>query len=101
MSSEAPGTPATADVPTAVIDVTDVVAGYAERPNADVTGLLAYLDAAAAVENGLAPAEVSSRHDQPATPPDSLGLRSTSHAGTTCGARPIAWYTPSPTTCPA
>jgi len=39
--------------------LTDVVAGYAERPGADVTGLLAYLDAAAAVENGLAPAEVS------------------------------------------
>jgi DNA helicase-2/ATP-dependent DNA helicase PcrA len=36
----------------------DVVAGYAERPGADVTGLLAYLDAAAVVENGLAPAEV-------------------------------------------
>ena len=36
----------------------DVVAGYAERPGADVTGLLAYLDAAATVENGLAPAEV-------------------------------------------
>ena len=38
---------------------TDVVAGYAERPGADVTGLLAFLDAAAAVENGLAPAEVA------------------------------------------
>ena len=36
----------------------DVVAGYTERANADVTGLLAYLDAAAIVENGLAPAEV-------------------------------------------
>ncbi len=37
----------------------DVVAGYAERPGADVTGLLAYLDAAAVVENGLSPAEVT------------------------------------------
>ena len=37
----------------------DVVAGYADRCGADVTGLLAYLDAAAVVENGLAPAEVS------------------------------------------
>ncbi len=36
----------------------DVVADYTERANADVTGLLAYLDAAAIVENGLAPAEV-------------------------------------------
>ena len=36
----------------------DVVARYAERPRADVAGLLAYLDAAAAVENGLAPAEI-------------------------------------------
>ncbi|MGE0731332.1 MAG: ABC transporter ATP-binding protein [Acidimicrobiia bacterium] len=33
MSSEAPGTPATADVPTAVIDVTDVVAGYVPEVN--------------------------------------------------------------------
>ncbi len=38
----------------------DVVAGYAQRPGADVTGLLAYLDAAAVVENGLAPADVGS-----------------------------------------
>ena len=37
----------------------DVVAGYAERPEADAPGLLAYLDAAAVVENGLSPAEVS------------------------------------------
>lgn len=37
----------------------DVVARYAERPGADAAGLLAYLDAAAVVENGLAPAEVS------------------------------------------
>lgn len=37
----------------------DVVARYAERPGADAAGLLAYLDAAAVVENGLAPAEMS------------------------------------------
>ncbi|AQT82982.1 ATP-dependent DNA helicase [Mycolicibacterium litorale] len=39
----------------------DVVAGYAQRPGVGVgvDGLLAYLDAAAVVENGLAPAEVS------------------------------------------
>jgi DNA helicase-2/ATP-dependent DNA helicase PcrA len=37
----------------------DVVARYADRDGADVAGLLAYLDAAAAVENGLSPAEVS------------------------------------------
>ncbi len=37
----------------------DVVADYAGRPRACVTGLLAYLDAAEVVENGLAPAEVS------------------------------------------
>ncbi len=36
----------------------DVVARYAERPGADAAGLLTYLDAAAAVENGLAPAEI-------------------------------------------
>ena len=36
----------------------DVVAGYAQRPGADATGLLAYLDVAAERENGLAPAEV-------------------------------------------
>ena len=38
--------------------VADVVARYGQRPGADVTGLLAYLDAAAVVENGLSPAEV-------------------------------------------
>jgi DNA helicase-2/ATP-dependent DNA helicase PcrA len=37
----------------------DVVARYGDRPGADAAGLLAYLDAAAVVENGLAPAEVS------------------------------------------
>lgn len=37
----------------------DVVADYAARPRASVEGLLAYLDAAEVVENGLAPAEVS------------------------------------------
>ncbi len=37
----------------------DVVARYAERDGADVAGLLAYLDVAATVENGLSPAEVS------------------------------------------
>ena len=37
---------------------TEVVAGYAERPGAQAAGLLAYLDAAAVVENGLAPGEV-------------------------------------------
>ncbi|WP_445170533.1 ATP-dependent helicase [Mycolicibacterium sp. Dal123E01] len=37
----------------------DVVADYAARPGASITGLLAYLDVAAVVENGLAPAEVS------------------------------------------
>ena len=37
---------------------TEVVAGYAERPGADTAGLLAYLDAAAVVEHGLAPGEV-------------------------------------------
>ena len=34
------------------------IAGYTERTHADVAGLLAYLDAAAVVENGLSPAEV-------------------------------------------
>jgi DNA helicase-2/ATP-dependent DNA helicase PcrA len=34
----------------------DVVADFASRPGADVTALLAYLDAAEQVENGLAPA---------------------------------------------
>ena len=37
---------------------TEVVAGYGERPGADAAGLLAYLDAATVVENGLAPGEV-------------------------------------------
>ena len=36
----------------------DVIAGYTEQRRCDVAGLLAYLDAAAAVEDGLAPAEV-------------------------------------------
>ncbi len=36
-----------------------LVADYASRPGSDVDGLLAYLAAAAVVENGLAPAEVS------------------------------------------
>jgi len=36
-----------------------VVARYAERPAASVAGLLAYLDAATVVENGLAPAEIN------------------------------------------
>ena len=36
----------------------DEVARYADRARADVTGLLAYLDAAAVRENGLAPADV-------------------------------------------
>ena len=37
----------------------EVVARYAERDGADVAGLLAFLDAAATVEKGLAPAEVA------------------------------------------
>jgi DNA helicase-2/ATP-dependent DNA helicase PcrA len=37
----------------------DVVAGFAARPGATIGGLLAYLDAAVTVENGLAPAEVT------------------------------------------
>ena len=37
----------------------DVVAAYAERPTASVPGFLSYLDAAATVENGLAPADVT------------------------------------------
>lgn len=37
----------------------DVVARYADRAGADAAGLLAYLDAAAVVENGLAPAELA------------------------------------------
>ena len=43
----------------------DVVADFAAaRPGAAVSGLLAYLDAAAVVENGLAPAEVTVAHDR-------------------------------------
>ena len=37
----------------------EVVADYATRPGASITGLLAFLDAALVVENGLAPAEIS------------------------------------------
>jgi len=37
----------------------DIIAGYTERGHTDVTGLLAYLDAANEIEKGLAPAEVS------------------------------------------
>lgn len=43
---------------------TDVVADFAGRPGATVAGLLAFLDAAAVVENGLAPAEVSVAADR-------------------------------------
>ena len=42
----------------------DVVADFAARPGATVPGLLAFLDAAEQVENGLAPAEVSVAHDR-------------------------------------
>ncbi len=42
----------------------DVVAGFAARPGATVPSLLAYLDAAEQVENGLAPAEVSVANDR-------------------------------------
>lgn len=42
----------------------DVVADFASRPGAEVTGLLAYLDAAEEVENGLAPAETSVATDR-------------------------------------
>jgi DNA helicase II / ATP-dependent DNA helicase PcrA len=37
----------------------DEVAAYADRPAASVTGFLSYLEAAAIVENGLAPADVT------------------------------------------
>ena len=37
---------------------------YAERPNGSVTGFLSYLDAAAVVENGLAPADVTVSKDR-------------------------------------
>ena len=42
----------------------DVVADFAARRGATVPGLLAFLDAAEQVENGLAPAEVSVAHDR-------------------------------------
>ena len=42
----------------------DVVADFAARPGATVPSLLAYLDAAEQVENGLAPAECPSRNDR-------------------------------------
>jgi DNA helicase II / ATP-dependent DNA helicase PcrA len=42
----------------------DVVADFASRPGATVSGLLAYLDAAEHVENGLAPAEVAVADDR-------------------------------------
>ena len=42
----------------------DVVADFAHRAGADVSALLAYLDAAEQVENGLAPAEVSVSPDR-------------------------------------
>ena len=42
----------------------DVVADYADRPNASVSGFLSYLEAAAEVENGLAPAEITESHDR-------------------------------------
>jgi DNA helicase-2/ATP-dependent DNA helicase PcrA len=42
----------------------DVVADFAARPGATVPGLLAYLDVAEQVENGLAPAEVSVANDR-------------------------------------
>ena len=42
----------------------DVVAEYAERPNASVQGFLSYLEAAAVVENGLAPADVAVSKDR-------------------------------------
>jgi len=42
----------------------DVVAGFAGRPSATVEGLLAFLDAAEQVENGLAPADVPVASDR-------------------------------------
>jgi DNA helicase-2/ATP-dependent DNA helicase PcrA len=42
----------------------DVVADFAARPGATVPGLLAYLDVAEQVENGLAPADVSVANDR-------------------------------------
>jgi DNA helicase II / ATP-dependent DNA helicase PcrA len=43
---------------------TDVVADVAARPGATVPGLLAFLDAAEQVENGLSPGEVAVAHDR-------------------------------------
>jgi DNA helicase-2/ATP-dependent DNA helicase PcrA len=42
----------------------DVAAAYADRATASVTGFLSYLDAAAVVENGLAPADVAVSKDR-------------------------------------
>ena len=42
----------------------DVVADFAARPSATVAGLLAFLDAAMDVENGLAPAEITVAKDR-------------------------------------
>jgi DNA helicase-2/ATP-dependent DNA helicase PcrA len=42
----------------------DVVAEFAARPSASVAGLLAFLDAAMDVENGLAPAEITVAKDR-------------------------------------
>jgi len=42
----------------------DVVAEFAGRPSASVAGLLAFLDAAMEVENGLAPAEITVSKDR-------------------------------------
>jgi DNA helicase-2/ATP-dependent DNA helicase PcrA len=42
----------------------DVVTGYGQRPSPSVMGLLSYLEAAALVENGLAPAEVTVAQDR-------------------------------------
>ncbi|MGV9797290.1 ATP-dependent helicase [Mycobacterium sp. NPDC003449] len=42
----------------------DLVADFAGRPGASVPALLAYLDAAMEVENGLAPAELTVAHDR-------------------------------------
>jgi DNA helicase-2/ATP-dependent DNA helicase PcrA len=42
----------------------DAVAAYTEGPSASVTGLLAYLDAAMTVENGLPPADLSVSKDR-------------------------------------
>jgi DNA helicase-2/ATP-dependent DNA helicase PcrA len=44
--------------------LSDVVADFSARPGATVPSLLAYLDAAEQVENGLAPAEVSVANDR-------------------------------------